>query len=305
MEIKQLKHFVEVYETGNLSRASLNIHLSQPALTRSIRNLEFMLRTTLFDRKPRGMIPTQSGKALYKKAKLILAECNRAVEEMAAVEAGTHGHIDIGIGALFSATIIDQIVCELSDQFPSVSLTVEQGYFEELVSALLEGRLDVVFTTLPLSALPDGLEFEPLMEVRSSIIMSANHSLASKAEISGKDLSQARWATVNQQHALDSLEQLFLSSDVPMSAPVVRSNSLKLLTELVKSGDFVSILPEHLVSRELAEGSIQSIETPPMPIIRKAGLIYRKSKDLSQIVQRFIDAMRTSCGTMVLADAAE
>lgn len=88
MELRQLRHFVAVVECGNLSRASRKVHISQPALTRSIKALEDLLRARLLDRKPRGVVPTPTGDIFYQHAKLILNECARAKDDIADAESG-------------------------------------------------------------------------------------------------------------------------------------------------------------------------------------------------------------------------
>ena len=72
MELRQLRHFVMVVDTGNLSRAAERVAISQPALTRSIKNLEESLGVELLERKPRGVVPTEAGVTLYHHSKMVL-----------------------------------------------------------------------------------------------------------------------------------------------------------------------------------------------------------------------------------------
>ncbi|NDE02288.1 MAG: LysR family transcriptional regulator, partial [Gammaproteobacteria bacterium] len=82
MELRQLRHFVAVVDSANLSRAAERVAISQPALTRSIKNLEDLLGVELLERQPRGVVPTEAGLALYHHAQIVLNACQRLTREV-------------------------------------------------------------------------------------------------------------------------------------------------------------------------------------------------------------------------------
>lgn len=89
MELRQLRHFVAVVDSANLSRAAERVAISQPALTRSIKNLEDLLGVELLERQPRGVAPTEAGLALYHHAQIVLNACQRLTREVRELERGT------------------------------------------------------------------------------------------------------------------------------------------------------------------------------------------------------------------------
>ena len=294
MELKLLRHFVAVVDEENLSRAAKTLHITQPALTRSIKNLESLVQAELLDRLPRGVAPTEAGRALYRSAKRILNQTDRAVVEVAEIAAGTRGHVDIGVAALFARDIIDDVVVQLAKSTPSLSLTITEGFFEEQAPAVSEGRLDVALTNFPPTAMPTGLTSEPLLDLTSWFVVGCEHSLAGKDEISLQDLFHSRWAVVNQRHMTDLLDQFFASEGLPTLKGAVHSNSLNTLRALVLSNEFVSLLPEHFIRRDLVAGKIARLRVDGTPMQRKGGLIYRSSPEPRAAVARFIDAVRES-----------
>lgn len=295
MEIRHLRHFAAVVECGNLSRAADKVFISQPALTRSIKNLEDLLGALLLERRPRGVVPTAAGEALYGYARLVLNECTRAREEVRAVQSGARGQISIGIAAMFADHIVDRAVVRTCAGGADVSMSVTQGFLEDLVEALQDGRLDLIFSNLGQSALPDDLTVEPLYEIRAYAYAGPSHPLAGARRLTKEALLGARWAVVDQPHMRDFLDRYFSADSLPSPPYVVRTNSLNLIRSLLASGEFVGILPEHLVRVRARRGEVRRLDAPDCPVIRKAGLITRSSAPLRPVLQAFVDELRAAC----------
>ncbi|MEM1232002.1 MAG: LysR family transcriptional regulator, partial [Pseudomonadota bacterium] len=276
MDLRQLRHFVAVFERGNLSKAAEAIPISQPALTRSVKTLEDQLGVELFERHARGATPTAAGERLYHHAKSILAECARASRDAAAPLDELSGSVAVGVGALFSTHIVDQMVVRFTQDNPKVKLRVHQGYFEDLIKLLDLGEIELAFVNFPLLSLPENMEFEPLMAVHTSAFASAEHPLADSETVAMKELQGARWATVDQPHAVDLLEAMFVSEGLAAPLISVQTNSLSLIKSVVLSSEFIGLLPDHMFEAELAEGRVVRVPLPNMPLVRSAGLITRK-----------------------------
>jgi DNA-binding transcriptional LysR family regulator len=295
MELRQLRHFVAVIECGNLSRASRKVHISQPALTRSIKALEDQLKARLLDRKPRGVVPTPAGDVFFQHAKLILNECQRAKLEISDVESGAVGQVNIGIGAMFSEFIIDDVIARMTEDHPKLHITVTEGFFEELVDQLRDGRIDAIFANFPLVTASSDLALEPLMTVTSEIMVSARHALTRKRKIIPADLSDAKWVVVNQPHMADSLDQLFSKSGLSLPASTVRTNSLGLIKALVLRRGFISFIPKHLVTSEIKRGELTILKLLQGHIERRAGLITRSGAQLRPAVTHVLAEIRKYC----------
>jgi len=149
MELRQLRHFVAVVDTGNLSRAAERVAISQPALTRSIKNLEDMLGVELLERKPRGVAATEAGLALYHHAQVVLNACQRLTREVRELERGVTGTVHLGVASMFATHVTGAVAEALVAAHPRLSLVVTEGFFEDLVRRMIDGRLDLVFTNFP------------------------------------------------------------------------------------------------------------------------------------------------------------
>jgi LysR family transcriptional regulator of abg operon len=275
MDLRQLRHFVAVFERRNLSKAAEAIPLSQPALTRSMKTLEDQLGVELFKRHARGATPTAAGERLYHHAKSILAECARAQRDAAQPIGELSGLVSIGIGALFASRIFDDMICKFCREHPKVKVEVNQGYFEDLISLLDLGQIEVAFINFPLLALPESMDFEPLLEVNTSVFAAVDHPAAKDKKPTMESLRDYLWATVDQPHATDVLDSLFISEGVAAPAPSVKANSLTLIKSLVLSGDFIGLLPHHLMLDEIKSGEVVNLNLASTPLVRSAGLVSR------------------------------
>ncbi len=284
-----------VVDVGCVSKASEQLHITQPALTRNIKNLEESLNAILLDRKPRGVVPTEAGQALYRYAHLILNEAKRAARDVQAIASGKKGNVHIGIAALFSNTVIDRLVIALSDACPGVRLRITEGFFEELVTELGQGKLDVILANFPPDAVPADVKFEPLLTLRSNFVVGRNHPLACRAQITAADLCAAQWALVRRPHVADFLDSFFASQGFPALTGSVETNSLTALKSLVLTGRYVSLLAEAWVGPEMRSGDIVALPVPGAPVLRQAGLITRGAAEQRPVVLRAIELMREVC----------
>lgn len=295
MELRHLRHFTAVVDAGNLSKAAEKVFISQPALTRSIKNLEELVGAVLLERRPRGMVPTPAGDALYRYARLMLNEAARAKAEVRAVQAGAKGELAIGMAAMFADHIVDRAVAAVCSAGRDVALTVTQGFLEELVDALRDGRLDVIFSNLSNMTLPEDVVVEPIVDINAYVYAGAAHPLAGKRGIDKTMLIGQRWAVVDQPHMRDFLDHYFSADSLATPEYVVRTNSLNLIHSLIANGGFIGILPEHVIARRANRGAVARLDAPGCPVVRKAGLITRKSMPARPVVDMFIAELRAAC----------
>lgn len=294
MELRHLRHFAAVVESGNLSRAAETVFISQPALTRSIKNLEELVGAPLLERQPRGVVPTPAGDALYRYARLMLTEAQRARAEVQAVAGGARGQLAIGIAAMFADHIVDRAVaaCAASGD---VALTITQGFVEELVEALRDGKLDAIFSNLSNMTLPEDVTVEPLLDIHAYVFASRDHPLQGRAGLTKPELIAQKWAIVDQPHMRDFLDQYFSVDGLATPSFVVRTNSLNLIKSLIANAGFIGILPEHVVGRLAEAGDVAALDAPGCPVIRRAGLITRKSMPSRPVLDTFTAALRSAC----------
>ena len=124
MSLRRLHHFLGVYEHGSLGRAAEALHLTQPALSKSIQQLEASLDVKLFERTPVGVVPTIYGDTLSRHAKVIEAEIRNAEREIAIMRGGSKGEVSVGVTPSIAANLMPHTVLKLHDEKPDIQVRV-------------------------------------------------------------------------------------------------------------------------------------------------------------------------------------
>lgn len=294
-DIKQLRHFVCVVDTGNITRAAELQYITQPALTRSIKKMEERIGARLLIRSPRSITPTEAGRVLYRYAKIIINQAERALLDVTAVSNGEQGHVHIGIAALFAPTLISHLVPHLTARFPSLHVRITEGFFEELVAGLVEGEIDVLLSNFPPGVVPPDVILKPLFEIRTEFVVGASHPLASREDITAEDLRNAQWAIIKHPHIVDFLDKFFAAESLPPVSVAIEATSLNTLKSLVLLGQYVAMLPRRWIEEELKDGEIKTIRMDGSALVREAGLVLRQTDTQRPTVENIIPVIEDSC----------
>jgi LysR family hca operon transcriptional activator len=186
MELRHLRYFVAVAETGSLTvAAEKRLHTSQPSLSRQIKDLECQVGVELLSRSARGVELTDAGKAFIDHARLALAQVDAAIE--AARRAGKPSKERFALGFLTGQEMswLPSAMQILHDDLPSIDVTVSSDYSPDLAEAVAKGKLDLAL----LRAEPDfGLEYRVISKESLIVLMRSDHELAGKAAVRPQDL---------------------------------------------------------------------------------------------------------------------
>ena len=141
---KLLYYFSEVAEAGTLTAAALEIGITQPAVTRSLKQLEDILGVTLFDRFPTGVVLTVEGQILARRVKLMNLEFKHALAELADQNGGVSGRLRIGAGPVWLLSILPPVINEFHKKFSQVRVSITGPGFDAGIQQLLDGDLDMI-----------------------------------------------------------------------------------------------------------------------------------------------------------------
>jgi DNA-binding transcriptional LysR family regulator len=294
MDLRQLRHFAAVLEARSFSVAARDLDVSQPVLTRSIRDLERSLRVSLFERDHRGTRPTRAGVELHRHVRRILNDCERAEQEIATLRTGGVGRVTIGAGASYMSDVLADVTARAAEEMPALEIEVIEGLIENLLSPLYDGRIDLVFTTFAAFPVRSDLLLEPLVTVIPGVVAGARHPLVRRRETKLAELTRYDWVSLCQPYTLDVLQRFFQSHQLVPPDPI-RVESLDLVKALVSSGRFLALLPNRAVTRELEAGTIITLpfEVPAAPLA--GGIICLQERPRTAAMNRVMELMRESC----------
>jgi DNA-binding transcriptional LysR family regulator len=255
MEIRQLRAFLAIAETGTFTAAAERVHVTQAAISMQIRQLERETGAKLFVRAPRRVILTEAGEKLLDRAQLILREYDAALEELAALTGAEKGRLRIGsASAMVSADPLPQILKELKKTHPGVETSVASGTSTELVQRILSGELDAAFVSLPVDA--RGIQTEVLSEDSLVAIASPRHRLGKQKVVSAYALAGEKLILGERGgNTRRLIDQFFAHAGVTLKVTMELSR-LAAIKRMVEEDMGVGIVPLQSVRDEVAKGSL-------------------------------------------------
>jgi LysR family pca operon transcriptional activator len=303
----KLRHFrvISAISThSSLLKASGALRLTQPALTRSLQEIEDILGMKLYDRHPKGMRETPFGAALSATARNILAELNRLDATLDRLVHDSSSTLTVGALPVAASGILPGAVGRLAEEDGSIQVRLVQGLTEELVPALTEGKIDLIVGRL-YDAPPDGLRRETLYHEPIALLARPDHPLFDPPGPTLEHLRQCKLALPTVSSLLgQEIDNLLAKMEIDPGGPI-RSSSLGFIREMMQSSEVVSIMPSLLLAGDILRGSIRAaplpIEAPPRP----AGIIYRGDTPLPPaalaLVKTLKDYVATAPGISALA----
>jgi DNA-binding transcriptional LysR family regulator len=142
MELRQLRYFLAVAEEGRFARAAERLHISAPSLSQQIQALERELRATLFERTPQRVDLTRAGEALAVRARVIIAEVDRAMDDVRATDAGRREQLTLRVGNM-AELVLDGPLRVAALGIPGVEVSVASSPGDDAMAAVRQGRADV------------------------------------------------------------------------------------------------------------------------------------------------------------------
>jgi len=255
MDIRQLKAFIAIAETGTFTAGAARVHVTQAAISMQIRQLENETGAQLFVRAPRRVILTEPGEKLLERAYVILREHDAALEELAALTGAHRGRLRIGsASAGVSGDPLPQVLKDLRKVHPGVETSVASGTSEELVRQVLAGKLDAAFVSLPVEA--RGVQTELLSEDYLVAIASPRHKLAKQKVVSAYALAGEKLILGERGgNTRRLIDQFFAQAGVTLKVAMELSR-LAASKRMVEEDMGVGIVPIQSVREEVARGSL-------------------------------------------------
>jgi DNA-binding transcriptional LysR family regulator len=299
LKLQQLILIAQVIDSGSLLRAANELSMTQPALTKSIQELEAFFGEALFERTNRGVVPTELGRLLGRRAKSMLTELRYLTDEVNALQSGTAGHVIVGTLISASARLLPVAICKLKEQAPDMLITVREGATAQLFPALATGDLDIVVGRLPERELPLAnafpLQHEVLFQESMCVVVGARHAAGLPAQPGLADLMHLPWIVpLGDSPVRLWAERLFHDAGLPMPADRVESLSMLTNLGLLLERPCAALMPRAAARQFVDAGLLTIVEITEVADFGAVGFSVRANKKISPACMRFIACLRES-----------
>lgn len=262
LRLHQLRALVGVVEHGGIRAASRHLHVSQAALTKSLRQLEDDAGVALLVRSPRGVRLTAAGQRLLARASLIIRQLDLAEQELDVAMCEHQGQVRIAITPYITLGFLGQAFRWFRQRYPNVELELIEGLVSRSLPRLRDGTLDLAIVA-DTGDLPSGeFQSETLLRERQHVVVRAGHPVLD--DPSPQALSQLEWLVTGPRDPLKSglLRAMFEHVGTPGPSRIVFCDTLAGMT-LLRETDVVGLMPEPLLRQPEVRG-IVAVMTPEL-----------------------------------------
>lgn len=262
MELRQLKYFVKVVEQRSISRASVELHVAQSALSAQIAGLETQLRQKLLIRRSTGVFPTEAGQALYNHGVAILRQVERATHDVVHGSGTPNGPASLGLPVVVQDLLALDLFVGARARLPKVTLHLQEGMSHLLKEMVLQGRLDMT-VTYQFEPSPGIVEHPLFNEMIYLVSPPKSRATPPKGTMSMAEVAQYPLVLSSPHTAMRRLVQSGLNIENIVVNALAEIDSLRTLVDIVEQGYAHTILPASALQRELkANGGNSLILTP-------------------------------------------
>lgn len=294
--LRQLEILQAVAHCGSFTRASEEVHLTQPAVSMQIKQLESLLGMPLFEHAGKKIILTEAGNEALRSAQFVIRELNGLEQSLASLK-GLKGGLLTVSAASTASVFAARLMAMFRSQHPEVHVSLNVVNRETLLQHLVDDVSDLALMGAP----PGGYHLigQPFMENPLVIIAACDHPLAGKNKISfSKLLDEPLVVREPASGTRNALENCFLERGLPFQ-PAMEMNKNEAIKQAVEAGLGVGLVSLHTVQAELVSGQLCVLDIEGFPLKRKWYLVQREGKRLSPAAQAFTELVLKQAETVL------
>jgi DNA-binding transcriptional LysR family regulator len=293
MELRHLRYFVAVAEHENVTRAALSLHVSQPALSQQIRDLEEELGFPLFERSAKSVRLTAAGRVFLPEARQVLERATQAVETARAAANGHGAEIHIGYAPSLTSRILTAALRASHSHSPALRVKLHDLSTEEMLAGSREGTLQLAFTVRPPASMLRGLQFEELMRDPMKLAVSPTHPLARSPRIDVADAGREPLIVYGRKEFPEYHQMLKEIFDHLKVKPRIAEEheSVSSLIAAVESGSGVAFVSESI--RCVSGERLKLLDLSPAPEPLIVGAAWSRN-GLTRTAEQFLALTRST-----------
>lgn len=295
LKTTQLQMLVAIAEHGTLMAAADALNLSQPAVTKGVKELETRLDVQLLERSGTGIRLTQFGETLLRRARSVVADITRAEQEIAEMRSGAERTLSIGISLLASSIAMPDALEAFRHRRPEVKLNIYECAPEQIVDGLRDGTFDLCVGFIGSSNTTAECRVITIKESAEVLAVRAGDSLGKLSKL--EHLTETKWLYNDTRESFPAFwRNLCGDISLPLPSQLDVCTSQRLYAQLAQEPRTVSVWPEPLLEAQIKAGRMQMINTDARLIRLTLGLLYRRDLVLRESHRQFIECLRHTSG---------
>lgn len=277
LDIKHLQYFIQVTHFKSFTKAAEHLFITQPTISKMIKNLEVELGVELFDRSRKQLTLTDAGQVVLEQAKLIDLAFNNLEREVESLTGLHKGHIRIGLPPIIDSSFFPTIIGRFHKEYPNITYQLVEDGSKKIEEAVENDLLDIGVIVLPTN--PELFYSFSLLEEDINLILSPSHPLAQNSEIDLRELKNEDFILFNKDYVLHDL--VISSCKVAGFTPriITESSRWDFIEEMVACQLGVALLPESLCSH--LKDRVQAVNITNPSLSWKLGVIWSNNRNPS------------------------
>ncbi|WP_321818155.1 MULTISPECIES: LysR substrate-binding domain-containing protein [unclassified Paraburkholderia] len=287
LKARHLHLLVAIDTYRNLTQVADVTHVTVPAVSKALAELEKGLGLTLFSRTTQGLVPSPYGDCLIRHARDMLTILHQARDELKALSSGTEGKVHIGMLPASASVLLPQALSLLKQRSPSTNVVVIEGTTSSLLPELWQGRLDLVVGRLPPPDTLGSFEEKELLEDPVTLVTGRHHPLASKKNLKWADLHTYPWILPPPGSILrDPLERALEAHGVPLTNNYIETLSIHVVRAHLQVSDFIAVMADTPASDPAQPLHTLALHLPRL--LRPAGVLWNRNRGLTPSAQLMV-----------------
>jgi DNA-binding transcriptional LysR family regulator len=296
IESRYLIHFIEIADRKSYARAAKQLHLSQPALTRSIQKLEALLGVKLFHRGGKRISLTVFGETLLPRARRIVNSLNDTKQAISALKGLQIGELRVGFGPVYTDLIASSAISQFIKMYPGIKIRSSMGPWPEMIKALDDSIIDLFVGEISTIAGKKDYCCQSLKKRPAVYFCRAGHPAIQKEKIDVSVFSSYPLIAPQLPERLSFLvpraDEQPRKGTTPFHYSDIVCDSFQMMKQIVKESNAIGVIPKALIATELMQGTICAIPVQPKKLTSLGGIVYIADREPSPATMKFIKIVK-------------
>lgn len=293
MDIRHFQYFLEVARQGSFTKAAASLYITQPTISKMIRNMEEEWGVTLFHRQGKGIELTDAGRIMYQQAQHMVEAFDRVSAELGDLMNLKRGHLRIGLPPMIGSSFFPVVIGQFHRKYPQITIQLIEDGAKKVEADVASGETDIGVAVLPVDE--EVFHYYSFVEENLRLLVHPSHRLSQRDAVSLAELAEEPFVLFREDFTLhDRIIRECVKTGFEPEV-VYESSQWDLISGMVAANLGIALLPETIC------GEIDASRVAILPLVQptipwQLGMIWRKDRYLSFAAREWIDFTRSLWG---------